>query len=264
MYIWYSTGGGADYIKIKKETSLEKIAELIGFYFGDGNTSANVRSFRLNNCEQSVLNYCLDILEDIGIRRDMVKVQVIYSTPYEKIGNSIKERCTSYWSEILGLKESQIVSINRSFGKTESLQYGSARIFLDNATFVELMLNGVLKRFIKFLKNPNSKEKRVILRGFLRGLAAAEGSVILTSLKSLSKVGFAYNPHSEDLDFYKLMLTNLGVNYAGINGNELYIYRMSNFKIFNDIDLFKMHETRKIKFNLGYQNHKFYNKSNIN
>lgn len=258
IYVWYSIGGGAEHIKIKKRFNAEKLAELIGFYFGDGNTSKEIRSFRLNNCESSTLDYCLNILEDLGIPKSFMKLQVIYSS-YKEIDNKTRKRCIGHWSRSLNLNKNQIVSVNLSKNKNESLLYGSARIFFDNSIFVEVFLHGILNRFIEIVKNPKNKLENKILEGFLRGLAAAEGGITLTKLNSLSKIGLSYNPHSDDLNFYKTILKNLGVGYGGIHGNELIIYGIKNFRIFKKIDLFKMHKKRKDKFELGYKNHKFAN-----
>lgn len=94
LYVWYPIGGGAKHIKIKKMFNIERLSELLGFYFGDGNTSESIRTFRLNNCDASVLNYCLDILEDLGVKRNQFKVQIIYSTPEDIINDNIKRRYT--------------------------------------------------------------------------------------------------------------------------------------------------------------------------
>ncbi|MDP1729557.1 MAG: hypothetical protein Q8L27_05135 [archaeon] len=256
-YIWYNISGGAKHIKIKNKFNAERLAELIGFYFGDGNTSLNIRSFRLNNCEPSTLNYCLDILEELGVPRKTIKLQIIYSTPKDKISDILKEKCINYWSRILNINNQQIVSVNRSYGKTESLEHGSARIFFDNAVFVEVLLNGILKKFIEIIKNPKTKIEKKLLEGFLRGLAAAEGSVTLTKLNSLSRIGLAYNPHSADLIFYKKILENLGIKVGNIHGNELLIYGINNFRLLKDINLFKMHHARREKFLKGYIHHRF-------
>lgn len=258
IYVWYNISGGAQHIKIKRKFNAEKIAELMGFYFGDGNTSEKIRSFRLNNCEPSTLNHCLNILEGLDIPRSKIKIQIIYSSNIE-IEEKIKKRCINYWADTLKLKKNQIVSVSRSKNLRKTLKHGSARIFFDNSIFVEIMLNGILKNFVEIIKNPRTKIEKDILKGFLRGLAAAEGSVTLTKLNSLSKIGFAYDPHSEDLKFYKKILDNLEIIPGKVHGNELLIYGINNFKIFNKMDLFKMHEKRKKKFDLGYKNHKFSN-----
>ena len=257
IYIWYSVGGGANYIKLKRNVNLELLSELIGFYFGDGNTNSGIRSFRISNCEPSVLIYCLNILYKMGISKETLKCQVIFSTPKNILENKIINRFTNYWSRILHLKKVQIVSVTRSNGKTESLKYGSARIFLDNCSFVEILVNEILPNFLNFIKNPKRKEDQIILNGFLRGLAAAEGSVSLTKKYSLSRISLSFDPHSDEINLYRKILSNIGVEPGGKKGNELFIYGINNFKLFNNIDLFKMHNTRKEKFNKGYKNHKF-------
>jgi len=256
FYMWYSIGGGVKPLKIKKKIELEKLSELLGFYFGDGNTTYNIRSFRLTNCESSVLNYCLDILEEIGINRDQAKIQIIYSSNKE-IDNKIRQRCINYWSKELRINKKKIVSVNRSKNKRETLKHGSARIFIDNSNLTELFMHGFLKKFIKIIQNPKSKREEKILKGFLRGLAAAEGWVDLTKKKSLSRVGLAFNPHSKDLELYKRLLNNLNISFGKRHNNGLPITGINNFKILHELELFKIHKKRNDKFLLGYKNHKF-------
>src|SRR3989338_6807156 len=144
------------------------------------------------NCSFFRIIYCLNILDKMGISKETLKCQVIFSTPKNILENKIITRCTNYWSRILHLKKVQIVSVTRSNGKTESLKYGSARIFLDNCSFVEILVNEILPNFLNFIKNPKRKEDQIILNGFLRGLAAAEGSVSLTKKYSLSRISLSF------------------------------------------------------------------------
>jgi len=255
LYAWYSVGGGVEPIKIRKIINAEKLAELVGFFFGDGNTSKTVRNFRLTNCEASTLNYCVGILSNLGISKHFLKVQIIYSSNKE-IENRVTNRCINYWSRILEIKKTQIVSVNRSKSKFESLKYGSARILFDSSVLVEILLHGVLKDIIDIVKKPKKKIERSILRGFVRGLAAAEGSVYLRG-GVLSRVSLSFNQKTDDLEFYKKILTNLGLTYGKHKRNELYIYGAKNFIILNELDLFKMHKKRKQKFLMGYAKHKF-------
>jgi len=254
IYVWYSLGGGAKHIMIKKIVNAERLAELIGFYFGDGNTSENIRSFRLNNCESSTMVYCLDILNDLGISRDLIKLQVIYSSN-KNIEDKIKIRCINYWSKTLNIKKSQVVSVVRSKSMSESLTYGSARIIFDSSVFVEVMLHGLLKSFVSIVKNPKSAVEKTILKGFMCGLAAAEGCVYLRK-QSLSRISLSFNQKTDDLNFYKRLLDNLGITYGKHKRNELFIYGIENFKILNSIDIFKMHNKRRYKFVKGFANHR--------
>jgi hypothetical protein len=255
FYLWYSVGGGAKPILINKKINAIFLSELIGFFFGDGNTADGIQSFRLNNCEASTLIYSLRILEKLGIPRNEFKAQIIYSSNKD-LDDNIKHKCINYWSNILGFRRNQIVSVNKSTAKSESLEYGSARIFLDNNTFLQFMLYGVLKNILTLINNPRNDIQKEILKAFLRGLAAAEGSVILNNYNSLSKISFSFDSNSDELELYKLLLYNLNVNCGGTKGNELYIYGINNFNLFNEIDLFKFHNSRKNKFLYGYNNHK--------
>lgn len=255
-YVWYPVGGGVKHLKIKNKTDYEKLSELIGFYFGDGNTSNDIRSFRLNNCESSTLNYCLDILEELGIKRSDIKVQIIYSSDKE-INSKIKKRCVLYWSKTLDINRNQIVSVNRSKNKRETLKYGSARIFYDNSILVEVMLHGILRKFIEIVKNPRNESEKKITEGFFRGLLAAEGSPILER-GSLRKVGISFNPHTNDLEFYKILLSNLDINWKLVHGNELIIQKFENFNKIYKLNGFKMHDRRNNKFTSGFRGHKYF------
>jgi hypothetical protein len=254
--VWYSIGGGAKPIKIKKNFNYEKLAELIGFYFGDGNTSQNIRSFRLNNCESSVLDYSLNVLEELGISRDKIKVQIIYSSN-NILSQKIKNRCKNYWSEELRINKNQIISVNRSRNKRESLKHGSARILIDNSVLVEIFLHGILKEFIRIIETPKNKKETEILKGFLIGLAAAEGGIDLRKGISLSRIHLSFDPHSKEVELYKKILENLGISYGKEHGNGLPITGIENFKILKEMDIFKMHKKRKEKFIFGYSNHKY-------
>ncbi|MCH8004369.1 MAG: hypothetical protein IH934_07115 [Nanoarchaeota archaeon] len=258
--VWYPIGGGVRHVTIKNRVDIDKIAELIGFYFGDGSTSENIRSFRLTNCEPSVLNYCLDILQEIGIKRNNCKVQIIYSTNKE-LTEEIKNKCTNFWSKTLNLNKSNIVSVNKSKNVRETLKYGSARIFIDNTILVEIFLHGLLKSILLRITNPENIIDKRLLNGFTRGLLAAEGAIYLNKNGSVVKIGMSYDPHSRELDLYKKLLSNLDINYGGTKGNEFYIYGYKNIKKLHNINAFKMHKSRNQKFVNGILNHRFFKTS---
>lgn len=258
MYVWYSVGGGARPIKIKKFINGEKIAEFLGFYSGDGNTSHTIRSFRITNCELSTLNYCLDILEELCLSRKEIKVQVIYSSDKDKLSLGIKRRCISYWSRSLKINKKQIISVNRSKNKRETLRYGSAKVLIDNCVLVEIFLHGLLKKIKKIVQNPSNNIEKKIAIGFFRGLLAAEGFVLLHK-GSLRTVGIAFNPHSNELELYKKILENLGIYWKRVHGNALIIHKFENFKRICELDGFKFHKKRNEKFISGLKKHRFFN-----
>ena len=259
--IWYPVGGGVRHINIKNYVNIDKIAELMGFYFGDGSTSQNIASFRLTNSEPSVLNYCLNILEEIGINRKSFKGQIIYSTNKE-LTEDIKSRCINFWSKSLRISKENVVSVTKAKNIRETLEHGSARIFIDNTVLVEIFLQGLLKGILQKIINPHTLIDKKLLEGFIRGLLAAEGSVNLNKNGSVVKIGISYDPHSNELELYKNLLKNLKINYGGTKGNELYIYGFNNIKKFYEINAFKMHKSRNQKFISGILNHKYF-KANL-
>ena len=152
-YIWYPVGGGVRHVILHNFIDITKIGEFLGFYFGDGTTCKGIQSLRLTNCELSILNYCLDFCEEIGILRTWWKVQVIYSTNGE-ITHEIKQRCINYWSNILRIRHSRIVSVTKSKNVRETTVYGSARLFIDNTVLVEVFLHGLLSGVLKRITHP--------------------------------------------------------------------------------------------------------------
>lgn len=254
--VWYNIWGGVKPVTLKKNINLEELAEFSGFYFGDGSTSEGISSFRFTNSEPSVLNYCLSILEKIGINRDLFKIQIIYSTN-KTITEEIHNRCILFWSSTLNISRERIVSVLKAENIRETLPYGSARLFIDNIILVEIFLHGILKYILQKISNPINNEDFILLNGFIRGLLAAEGSPILNENNSIVKIGLSFDPHSDELNLYKHLLDNLNISYGKDKCNELFIYGHDNMMKFYLLDAFKMHDSRNQKFLFGYKNHKF-------
>ena len=117
------------------------------------------------------------------------------------------------------------------------------------------MLEGLLKEFIKIMKKTRgTKRDKIILKSFLRGLLAAEGFPGHNKNGTTTRLGIAFNPHSKELEMYKIILTNLGIIYGKDNGNALYIYGRKNLNKIYELDGFKFHNKRKKKFNEGLKN----------
>ena len=255
--IWYSVAGGVQHVTLQHFADIVKVAEFLGFYFGDGTTCDGIQSFILTNCESSILNHCIDFCEEVGIKRTLWKVQVIYSTNNE-LTPEIKQRCTEYWSKVLKLEEEKIVSVTKSKSQNESYPHGSARIFIDNTILVEIFLRCLLKGVIQHIFNPQETEDYQLMEGFMRGLLAAEGCVLLNKNGSVVRVSIAFDPHSSELEFYKVLLQNLGIRYHAVRNNELIIQKYENMQKLYRMEAFKLHSERHKKFITGFKNHKFF------
>ena len=231
---------------------MEKLAEVLGFYYGDGSTSMGVTSFRLTNAEPSVLDYCLEVLEQVGIPRERFKVQVIYSTPGE-INAMITERCIKFWSQTLRIPRNNVVSVLKVHNVRETKPCGSARLCIDSAAVVELFLYVLLPTVLRRILTPVCAEDRQCLRGFMRGLLAAEGFPEFNVKGTLTKIGIAYDRFSEEPKVYKKLLSNMGVHAGRDHRNCVYVYGRENLITFAQMDGFKMHSSRKSKLLRGMQ-----------
>jgi len=251
--IWYPVGGGVRHITIYNLVHIEKIAEFLGFYFGDGTKCKNMQSLRMTNCEPSILVHSLNVLGEMGIDRKLCKVQIIYSTPQE-ITENIKQCCVRFWSKILQLDKKRIVSVNGAYNVRETRKHGSARICINSSVLFQIMVRNLLLGVIKRIVKPQDEIDYKLLKGFMRGLLAAEGFPELNNYGSLVKVGIAFNPYSNELNLYRKLLDNLNINYGKTHGNSLYVYQHKNMRKFNEFNAFRLHKTRNEKFLAGYNN----------
>jgi len=248
--IWYAIGGGVDHFTINNLIDVEKLGELLGFYFGNGSTSPDITSLRLTNAEPSVLDYCLKVLEVMGISRDRFKIQVIYSTPAE-VNEDIQERCILFWSDALGIPVGNIISVLKANNIRETKRNGSARLFIDSAVLVEVFLHSLLPFVMQRAGHPTCEQDEILLRSFIRGLLAAEGYPEFNTSGTLTKISIAYDPFSDEPKIYRALLQNLGVHVGKDGGNAVHIYGRENLKCFVNMDCFKMHATRKAKLLRG-------------
>jgi len=250
--VWFPIGGGVKHITINNLVNIDEISEFLGFYFGDGTKCQNIQSLRLTNCEPSILIHCLNVLENIGIQRTKCKVQVIYSSPL-KITKDIEKRCIRFWSKTLQLNEKRIISVSGFNNVRETKKYGSARVCIDSSVLAQIFIRDLMKKIIKKISNPKNNVNFRMLKGFMRGLLAAEGCPEFNIHGSLVKVGIAHNPHSDELELYRKLLSNLGIKYGKRNRNMLYTYGYDNMKIFKEFEAFKLHSTRNKKFLQGFE-----------
>jgi len=253
MYVWYPVGGGVKLVYMKRFCEVETFFEILGFLWGDGSIK-NVRSLRFTNAESSTLIEVLKFFEKVGIARNSWKVQIIRSGP-NKPSKNIKRKCKNFWSKKLNLPRKNIVSVLWSKAKNNDFPFGSARLFLDNATLLEIFANGALNR-VK--KNVNNLSENVIAF-LLRGIAAAEASPQLRNNFSLKRTEFSFNHKSDELKLFAMLLDRMGVSTSGVDlyKNRFNVDGWNNFSKLYTIDVFKHHETKNNLFIRGFENHRY-------
>ncbi len=253
-YIWYPVGGGAKQITLKNKVNKIKIAELLGFFFGDGTTCDSIRSFRLTNCESSTLIYCLSILDKINIKQEDFKVQIIYSTNKE-LNEKTKKKCINFWSKELAIELNKFISVSKAHAKKESSHFGSARIILNRAILIEILKWGLLDIIVEKIKSREIVDNGVLI-GFLRGSLAAEGCVYQNKNTTTDRISISFNSEKGEGKVYKKLLDKLQIEYNHMHKGELAVSKYHNLKKLYNLDIFKFHDQRKKKFCKGLEKHR--------
>ena len=252
--VWFSVPGGVEPIVINNFINLEDISEMSGFYFGDGTTCEGIQTFVLTNSEPSTIKHAIKFLRKVGISKGNFRFQIIYSNNHIFLSDKVKRRCIDFWVKELEILESQVVSVNLSRSKKEGVRHGSIKLLYYRVTFVEIMLN-FLREIENILRSNKFVKNKEILKGFMRGLLAAEGCPESNQIGSLIKVGISFDPYSKELEIYRKLLGMLDISYGKASGNCLYVYGHDNFKKFYTNKFFGLHKKRNLLFYAYYKNH---------
>jgi len=253
LYVWYPVGGGVKLVCMKRYCNAEEFFEIVGFLWGDGSTK-NVRSLRFTNSEPSTLIEVVNFFNKIGIVRNIWKAQIIWSGP-NKPSRSIENNCKNFWKENLNLPRKNIVSVLWSEAKNSDFPFGSARLFIDNATLFEIFVNCALN----WVKNNIDNLNQNVTSCLLRGIAAAEAGPQLRNNFSLRRVEFSFNPESNESELYTRLLNkiNIATSKPDLNRNKFNVDGWNNFSKLYSIDVFKLHENKHKLFMKGFSNHRY-------
>ncbi len=252
LILWYPVGGGVKCIKMKRYVDIENLFEFIGFLWGDGSTE-NVRSLRLTNSELSTLKATIRFFESLGIPKDAWKMQIIYSN-IKQLSNLEEKGIIESWSRNLDFPIKNIKSVSWSKSVKSINNLGSARIFIDNAILFEVFVNGILQWCIKNIDSLDSK----ISSFLIRGLMAAEGGVDLYHNYSIRRVEVSFDGTSNESVLFSKLFSNVNVDITGLDmkHNRFNIDGWSNFNILNQMNVFKLNESKDRLFRYGFSNHR--------
>ena len=230
--------------KWPKETAINRYMMLdtlalegLGIWEGEGGKN---KGLYFGNSSQELLMHFLKFVEDrLGIRREKFKVTV--NSP--NIKANVKEK----WSKILQIPLGNFTNVCSD--TRSNLEY--AQIYINSVILVGLMKN--LQEKIRPIIL-SSKENTI---SFLRGIFAAEGSVILKESGVLFHIDFS-TKDLEAIKFYKKCLDRLGVAHGKYmaQGQKFPIYGWRNFKRFKELSIHTLHPEKRAKFELGFANYK--------
>jgi hypothetical protein len=245
----------------------EELTEFYGMYVGDGETSKKSQSLSFGNTSEIMLrkflNFVIKVF-DINLSDFSICIQVPYSLYNE---NEIKLK----WAKTLDIKSENIKSI---YYTPEIKIYG--RINKRNKEYCRIRLNrSIVKWFFdnihNILKNYIMNDKKLYI-GYLRGIFAAEGCC---SFDSKYKRVITINMRSnKEMKFISNILLLLGVQnkvkWRMKDGSKMYfinIYNKQSFEKLFEIDLFNLHEEKKIDFEnliISYKKEHFLSTENHN
>lgn len=131
---WLGKRGGSKKLKILKEksaleegkkivgalTNKEKMLFLAALYWGEGSKG----DFGLSNTDPRLIKLFVECLKDVfAIENERLRISVRI---YEDLD---REKCLSFWSEIVGVPKEKFVNVNVLIGKKKGkLEYGMCRV----------------------------------------------------------------------------------------------------------------------------------------
>jgi len=236
-------GGGKESkrVAVNRFISLDELfMEGLGLWRGEGGRKKGIY---FGNSDASLLRLFLDFTEQkIGIARLEFKTTInVPRLPASE--DAVKGR----WSKELLLPLENFT-----------------RICVDpriNREYAQVYFNSIL--LAELLNTLYASSKEAVLSDsklcvcFLRGLFAAEGSVLLKKSEVLHHITFS-SKDSELIQFLEKCLRLLGVKPGKymLNGMNLQIYGLPNFRRIRELGIHTLHPDKREKFELGFANYK--------
>ena len=211
--------------------------EVIGLYYGDGlNTRAHTGNRRtaFANSNYILHLHWLSFLKSVGLEKEELFGQI--SIDKDNIRNNVLD----YWHNHTGIPKENFSKI--SFCKKRCSGYGVLSLEFNSILFRKIFD----KIFDYSLSELNSNERYI--KAFIRGLFAAEGSVIPRN-NSIVNLSIAIKDSSRR-EFVKGLLRKIGFKISCLNNNtkEIVIHGYMNFKLFRDLNLSSIHPAKNELF----------------
>jgi len=227
-------------IRVKRFIVLDDLFfEGLALWRGEGSKS---KGLYFGNSDPSLLHRFLEFAEHkLGIDRKKFKVTINVPTLLDP--DKVKEK----WANELSIPV-------RNFTRV----CGDPRI---RKEYSQVYFNSVI--LAKLMDDLYSRSKAFILHNrrasvaFLRGIFAAEGSVLVKNSGVLHHITFS-SKDSELIQFLEQCLCLNGVKPSKymINGMNLQIYGLSNFKHVRKLGIHTLHPEKREKFEQGFANYK--------
>ncbi len=224
----------------------EKFGECVGLYYGDGTK----HRINLEFCNSSfeLASMWLTHLKSFGINPNKLHFSIKLSENSRvkyRIGNS---DILSFWSGLTGKYTCKISIVKNNGHKISNYvqKFGSIRICYNDA-MLSIFYNALIDNVPNFIKS-----NKPFLRGFLRGIIAAEGNINLRKNGSLSLLRIA-GTQDERKFFSHILLRYFGIRSLEDTSNQIYVKGYVYLSIFKQFDLHVLHPSKRDKFEAGLE-----------
>jgi predicted transcriptional regulator len=246
LRIWYKSknrGNSPNPFIVKKLLLLDDNFWInLGLFYGEGRKSlSGLSAITFTNTEQRLVNYVLNFLEkNFRIKRSKIKWYLTLDSKKPN-KNGYAQKCINYWQKSCKLNPKNRGKI--IWSEKNVTKYGAIQINYFNGC-LRLIIQTILTKLSNY-----AKTSRKFALPFLKGVFAAEGSVILKN-GSLDRLSIA-NKGKENLFLLSACLNTLGISNK-IESTEVRIYNWNNFFKVLKSKLVEICPSKKRKFIAGF------------
>lgn len=226
-------------IVLKRFVKLDDLFfEGMGLWRGEGGKK---KGLYFGNSNPLLLRHFLRFAGKLELHKEKFKVTVNLQK------SSDPENTKEKWSEELSLPIQNFTHICVDV----KIKKEYAQIYFNSVILAELM-----GRMYEDSKTFILHNRRACAH-FLRGIFAAEGSILLKKSGVLHHITFS-SKDSELIQLLEKCLSMLGMKPGKymINGMNLQIYGLPNFKRFRELGIHTLHPEKRAKFEFGFANYK--------
>jgi len=233
-------GSGSKHVVLNRIIELDELFfEGLGLWLGEGGKGKGL--YFGNSAAELILRFLKFAEEKLGINRQNFKVTL--NVPTVKNENSTIER----WSNTLQIPTKNFTGM--CIDPRISREY--AQVYYNSVVVAELMK--VLQKKLEAAISTTDK----FTIPFLRGIFAAEGSVIMRKSGILHHLNIS-SKDRKMIEFLKRCLEVFGITSSEYDskGKNLPIHGWRNFRRFKELGIHTLHPEKREKFEQGFANYK--------
>lgn len=225
-----------------------KLITAFGIYYAEGNKSKTRWYSSFSNTEPNVLFGGIELFHAFGISTKELKAHI---KTYSTISDA---ELIHYWSQIVGLSESNFIKCSRGTAKQNYLRnrkkpplYGVLEIYYNS-----VVIRDLIDQLLDTIKLSCFQDTN-IRNAFLKGLFSGEGTVKIVANK-LREIRIASCNKTEQKFIRAILLKENIIPSKAEYNFYVSISGFKNFKMIHDSGIVNLHPEKKYLFDTGYEN----------